>query len=229
MIARTSLYVTVLSLLVLALSTGAAQATTVATSSVNGPYSASLLYNQANAFAREGKPGMAVLDYERARLLAPDDPDIRANLRFVRETSNLRPTAQNWIDRTVSLASPVTYYWIGCIGLVFAALSALARRQYSGHRQLARACMAVGLTLTIVTVCNAIAVWPTMHEAVVVSPVASVRVAPVSAADVLMTLREAQIVTVDAQRPAFLLVHTVTGQTGWVSRSNIARVVPKSD
>ena len=228
MTARTILYTSVLALLVLTMSAGAAQAATIPTSSPNRAYSASLLYNQANSYARAGKLGMAVLDYERARLLAPDDPDIRANLRYVREASNLPATARNWFDRAAGFAGPATFYWLGCVGLLLAALSELARRQYAGHRRLARAIMAVGLTLMIVTVCNAIVVWPTMSEAVVVSAAAPVRVAPVTAADVLLTLREAQIVTVDAQRPDFLLVHTDAGRTGWVSRSDIARVVPTS-
>ena len=36
-------------------------------------YSADGLYNLANSYARAGKPGLAVLYYERAALLAPDD------------------------------------------------------------------------------------------------------------------------------------------------------------
>ncbi len=43
-------------------------------------YSAAALYNLANAYARAGKPGLAVLNYERAKLLDPQDPDIDANL-----------------------------------------------------------------------------------------------------------------------------------------------------
>src|ERR1700688_1343375 len=50
-------------------------------------YSAPALYNLANSFARAGKPGLAVLNYERARLLDPKDLDIEANLRHVREAS----------------------------------------------------------------------------------------------------------------------------------------------
>ena len=36
-------------------------------------YSAPALYNRANAYARAGKPGLAVLNYERAKLLEPKD------------------------------------------------------------------------------------------------------------------------------------------------------------
>ena len=45
-----------------------AQAATVGT----GLYSAAALYNQANADARKGRIGPAILNYERARLLALD-------------------------------------------------------------------------------------------------------------------------------------------------------------
>ncbi len=51
-------------------------------------YSAAGLYNLANSYARAGKPGMAVLNYERARLLSPNDPDVEANLRFVRSSAH---------------------------------------------------------------------------------------------------------------------------------------------
>src|SRR5271154_658018 len=58
-------------------------------------YSASALYNLANSFARAGKPGLAVLNYERARLLDPKDPDIEANLRHVREASAQPPDSRS--------------------------------------------------------------------------------------------------------------------------------------
>ncbi len=52
-------------------------------------YSAAALYNQGNAYARAGKPGLAVLNYERAALLAPDDPDIAANLQYVQRAAHI--------------------------------------------------------------------------------------------------------------------------------------------
>ena len=52
-------------------------------------YSADGLYNLANSYARAGKPGLAVLNYERAALLAPYDPDIAANLEYVRTSAHV--------------------------------------------------------------------------------------------------------------------------------------------
>ncbi len=42
-----------------------------------------LYFNYANAMFRENQLGMAILYYEKAKKLAPDDQDIDANLRFI--------------------------------------------------------------------------------------------------------------------------------------------------
>src|SRR5271154_5442171 len=83
-------------------------------------YSAATLYNLANSYARAGKPGMAVLNYERARLLAPNDPDIEANLRFVRQSARLPYEPPTWVRRSVGIASPTALSWAGVIGVLIA-------------------------------------------------------------------------------------------------------------
>ena len=45
--------------------------------------SSNLYYNLANSYYRQGKPGMAILYYERALRLDPSNDDARANLEFV--------------------------------------------------------------------------------------------------------------------------------------------------
>src|SRR6202011_968808 len=62
-------------------------------------YSAANLYNLANSYARQGKLGMAVLNYERASLLSPNDPDVEANLRYVRAASHVPEPPQSAFDR----------------------------------------------------------------------------------------------------------------------------------
>src|SRR5580700_12044574 len=69
-------------------------------------YSAPALYNLANAYARAGQTGLAVLNYERARLLDPQDPDIDANLRQVREAVGLAPESRSAFDRMAGALSP---------------------------------------------------------------------------------------------------------------------------
>ena len=49
------------------------------------PKTAHVFYNLGNAWFRDGKLGLAILNYERARRLAPRDPDILANLKFAEQ------------------------------------------------------------------------------------------------------------------------------------------------
>ena len=191
-------------------------------------YSAAGLYNLANSYARAGKPGMAVLNYERAGLLAPDDPDIEANLRFVRRSSHLPSEPSNWFERSVSVADPTLVSWAGVIGLLIAGASVVAERSYPRHRRMRRAGMVLGIALVGLTVCNGAVLWPKLHEAIVITSATPVRVSPVPMGDPLFVLPEAESVRMTMEHEGFVLIQTREGRTGWVARANLAPVVPRS-
>jgi hypothetical protein len=209
----------------LALWVGAATAAADASPATPG-YSATALYNMANAEARNGKPGLAVLNYERARLLSPNDPDIRANLRFVRASLSLPAETGTWFSRNARIAAPDTLSWLGLLGMLIAGAGLLAGRFYSKHRRKLGAVAVVGVSLMGLTLCNAVAVWPTLHEAVIVAHAAPARVSPISIGETLFSLREAESVTMRAEHDGFVLVQTADGRTGWVLRADLAPVVP---
>jgi hypothetical protein len=193
-------------------------------------YSAAGLYNLANSYARAGKPGMAILNYERASLLAPNDSDIDANLRHVRDSLRLASEPRSWFDRAVRVGSPVVLSWMGVFGLGLLGASLLAGRIVSRHRLIRLAAAGVGIALVSVTVCNGIVLWPKLHEGVVITGATPVRVSPVPMGDALFVLPEAETVSMVAEHESFVLVRTRTGRTGWVSRANLAAVVAaKSD
>jgi hypothetical protein len=192
-------------------------------------YSAAALYNLANAYARGGKPGLAVLNYERARLLEPDDPDIDANLRHVREASGLPPEPRNGFDRVAGIAGPRILAWVGVLGILIAGISALARRVYPRHRRKLLATSLLGVLLLGTTIGSGIALWPIMYESVVITPTAPVRVSPVTIEEPLFELPEATIVRTSAEHDGFVLVQTNAGRKGWVRRTNLAPVVPRPD
>ena len=190
-------------------------------------YSAAGLYNLANAYARQGKPGMAVLNYERASLLSPNAPDIDANVSSVRASSHLPAPSRSAFERVVRIASPFALSWIGVIGLVIVGVSALAAQLSSRHRWMRRLGMLFGISMISLTVANGIALWPTLHEGVVISAATPVRVSPVPMGDSLFVLNEADTVKITAEHEGFWLIQTRAGRTGWVSRSNVAPVVPR--
>ncbi len=192
-------------------------------------YCASTLYNLGNSYARAGKPGMAVLNYERARLLEPNDPDIRANLQHVRAAAGLPAETHSRFERIARLSSPLILSWTGLAGLIVAALSVMAWKSCPRQRRKLGAGAFVGFLLCAVTVCNAIVMWPMLHAGVVVTPTAAARVSPVPMGESLFTLREAEVITISARHDSFVLVQTGAGLRGWVSSENIAPILPSQN
>src|SRR5580658_10444736 len=92
------------------------------------PYSADGLDNLANLYARAGKPGLAVLSYERAALLAPDDPDINANLAYVRALAHVPMKPRNRFARLAQATRPTLAAWLGVFGLALVGIGLVARR-----------------------------------------------------------------------------------------------------
>jgi hypothetical protein len=189
-------------------------------------YSAAGLYNLANSYARAGKPGMAVLNYERARLLSPNDPDVEANLQFVRASAHLPAETRSTFDRVAGTASPVLLAWTGIAGLIIVGACVLAGRASARHRRLRQAGIVLGVCMVGSTVCNGLALWPKLHAGVVIAAATPVRVSPVPMGDALFTLVEGDTVTLAAEHEGFTLIRTRGGRSGWVSKANVAPIVP---
>jgi hypothetical protein len=213
----------------LALSVSSSTAQTQAQTQPQPPagYSAAALYNAANAYARAAKPGLAVLNYERAKLLDPNDPDIEANLHRVRDASGLRPEAPRSLGRLTRIASPAIISWIGVLGLLIAGVSMLSREALPAHRGKLLAAALAGFCLIGVTLGSAVAVWPTLHQAVVVGHAVPVRVSPTLIEEPIFTLPEAEIVSVKGEHEGFMLIKTGAGRTGWAPDANLALIAPK--
>jgi tetratricopeptide (TPR) repeat protein len=191
-------------------------------------YSAAGLFNRANACAREGKSGLAILNYERALLLAPNEADIAANLHFVRAKAGLPDAPENWFTRSLRYARPNTLAWLGSLGLVLAGMSLLLVRLYPQRRLALRSLTFAGVLLVATAIGSAITMWPRVNEAVVISREAPARIAPVSAAEAAFKLHEGETVTMRAEHQDFALVQTSAGRSGWVAHADLARVVPQS-
>jgi hypothetical protein len=190
------------------------------------PYSPDALYNLANSYARAGKPGLAVLNYKRAALLAPNDPDISANLDYVRTTSNVPSEPQTRFTRIAQLVSPAQAAWLGVLGIALSGAGLLVNKVTRRYRGLRTTSILIGIGLISLTACNAALLWPRMCEAVIMINETPARVSPVPMGDTAFQLREAETVTISAQHEDFILIRTRSGRTGWVARAYLAPVLP---
>jgi tetratricopeptide (TPR) repeat protein len=189
-------------------------------------YSADGLYNLANQYARAGKPGLAVLNYERAALLAPNDPDITSNLEYVRATAQVPTEPRTRFTRFAQSTNPTTAAWFGVIGLALLGGSLLATKATRRYRGLRVTAALFGTGFIALTISNAVVLRPRLHEAVILINQTPARVSPVPMGDTAFVLREAETVTMTAEHEDFVLIRTRTGRTGWVARASVTAVVP---
>jgi hypothetical protein len=189
-------------------------------------YDAGQFYNLGNAYARAGQPGLAVLSYERARLLAPTDEDIEINLRRVREAAHVSAEPRSSLE-IFTMPTPFMVGGLGLAGLILAGLSGIAWRRAAKRWRLLAAGAAAGACLVGLAFVNAWLVWPKLHSAVVIAAEAPVRAAPAPLGDALFVLPEAETVDITAEHEDFVLVKTLQGRTGWMPRAAVALIVPR--
>lgn len=189
-------------------------------------YSADALYDLANSYARAGKPGLAVLSYERAALLAPGDPDISANLAYVRASAQVSIEPRSGFARLIQATSPTLAAWLGVSGIALVGIGLVVMKVASRFPWIAGSAIALGVAQIALTASNALLLWPSMHEAVVLIDQTAVRVSPVPMADTEFVLREADSVRMMGDHDEFVLIQTSDGRSGWVARANLGAVVP---
>lgn len=194
---------------------------------VSADYSAAQQYNLANAYARSGKPALAVLAYERARLLAPTDPDLRWNLHRVRESAGLPDGTGSWLEQYGRFANPNIMYWIGIVGLALGGCCLLALARRAPFRGALAVGAVVGCAAISASMFNAAATFPVLSEYIALRQ-ASASVSPVAGADTLFTIPAAATVRRLDRHGDFELIRDSRGHEGWVASSDLAAVIPES-
>lgn len=194
---------------------------------------ASVYYNLGNSYQSLKQYGPAILAYERARLLAPRDPDLAANLALARkaatafEESGFHPrveAALNYLSRNEwSWLVAGSALFLGGLALICGVVS-LPRRWM---RRLAM--VAAGLAgLAIVE--GSTALYLRRGEArrgIILSENAAVRLSPFEKAEALGTAGPGRVVHLGEKSGDFQYVDVPgTNLHGWLANKDVAAIAP---
>lgn len=204
-------------------------ATTAPLQAADRPVSAPALYNEGNAAQRAGRLGPAILSYERARLLAQDDTAIAHNLDLARQKAGLAAPVIPWWQRPAHWLSFNGFAVLGSLSLLlFAALffgMPLLPQSLGGIARGAAVSLGVVSLLAWSTVA---ARWPELDRAVVIGTQPVVHIAPAANAAVLFDLKPGELVNEGSSYGGFVRISTVDGRSGWVSATDVEKVVPSA-
>ena len=157
-------------------------------------FSAPVLFNLGNAWLRLGKPARAILEYERARVLAPRSAAIEANLMAAQQRAGLAPVPVGSSLAAARYFSFDTYAW-AALGAIWVLSAALVLLSLNGvPRRLARPLILVAAVTLCVSADAAALCWSDLYRAVVVQGPAIMHLAPAASAAASGSLREGEVV-----------------------------------
>ncbi|EKD35928.1 MAG: hypothetical protein ACD_75C01720G0002 [uncultured bacterium] len=190
----------------------------------NTGFSAAVLYNLANSYARAGKIGPAVLNYERALRLAPGDSDISGNLDLVRKESGLFAGEYPCAERFFRILELGQWSELLLLSLVLFTLFRLValKHRFSGR---------VGTTVAsscLLFFCLAAAStfyrYRHFNPAVVIVADGRLLISPFASAASIGAIQEGRLVYPEKEHGDFTYVTDETKRTGWIPSSSIVRV-----
>jgi tetratricopeptide (TPR) repeat protein len=202
-------------------------------------YSAPLCFNLANAEARAGHPGLAILNYERARYLAPGDADIDHNLQLARKQAGLETDSYRWwqiVLRSLTIGQWIAIVdgWLALIALAVLAhaFSAVIVRRLGMPpavlRKIIKGALFVGIPAFLFFGYVALIAVPLRIEGVVVAKQATLRLSPFDSAEQIGTFNEGELVTVEERHNDYLRIAGRDDRFGWVQEKELEPVIDGS-
>jgi tetratricopeptide (TPR) repeat protein len=194
-----------------------------------GQVSPALYFNLGNTFFKSGKNGRAILAYRQAAQLAPRDPDVRANLQFVRnqvEGPTLRNTRWQRALGTLSLDEWAALNGAG-LWLTFGLLAA-AQLRPAWKSALRNVTPIAGGATLLLAAClfSALSNNGSARIIVVTATEVTVRNGPLEESQSAFSAHDGAELQVLDHKDDWLQVSDGTRRIGWLKRGEVALVNP---
>lgn len=198
--------------------------------------SAEVHYNLGNAYYRTENLKMAILNYERALLLAPSDVDIRHNLQVAQSKTIDKVTPKSemffitWYRSLTNLLTSNQWAWLAIISLAMAIVLALLYLFANGIR-LRKLGFFGGVVMLVLFLLGNLFAWQQGHNeatrdgAIIMTATVKVKTTPSETAKDAFTLHEGTKVTiVDDSMKDWKQVTLSDGRSGWLPASDMEKI-----
>ena len=194
-----------------------------------------VLYNLANAHFKNNQLGSAILCYEKAQRLSPNDREIIENLNFARAriADKVEPPPEgvifsqlrritNWLSLDTETALAVAFF--------FAANCAFALFWLDMIPRLSRIMLYCSIALLalflILTASNLMRIYwqETVHEGVILVEKADVLSGPASDSPILFSVHEGLKVRIENDLPDWVQISLENGWNGWVKKDALGEI-----
>jgi tetratricopeptide (TPR) repeat protein len=189
----------------------------------SGKASSAIYFNLGNAFFKSGQLGRAIAAYRNAEKIAPRDPDVRANLQFVRgkvQSPTLSISGwERWLDiLTINewalLAAAALWIWLALLAVI---------QFRPGWKQSLRPLLWCGGLATLVLGGCVGAAWSgnSTQTAIVVVQDAATHNGPLDEAPTGPTVHDGAELSVLDTKNDWLQVRVDSQRVGWLKRDQV--------
>ena len=198
--------------------------------------SADVYYNLGNAYYRTDNITRAVINYERALLLSPGDPDIRVNLQLARSKTIDKITPESemffvtWYRSLVNIMSVDGWATMSLVALAIAIILALCYL-FSGRVWMQKTGFFGALAMIVIFGLSNLFAWQQKDQlvnrtgAIVISPAAAVKSTPANGGTDLFIIHEGTKVEItDSSMKEWKEVRIADGKEGWIKASMIEMI-----
>jgi tetratricopeptide (TPR) repeat protein len=188
-----------------------------------------LFYNIGNAYLKADDLGSAILWYERAKRLAPEDPDLLFNLAYA------NTLVKDKIDSPVTLTD-ILFFWQGLVPLQWLQTGAIVSSWlfflWAGVQRFRQKSIFAGIGWWLITLLVVLSLVSGMEDyrgraknmAVIVQNTVAVRSGIMETSTKLFELHAGTRVQVKAHKNGYLKIRLAKGRIGWV-KPGAAKVI----
>jgi hypothetical protein len=187
--------------------------------------SAELLNNLGDNYAADGQTGLAVLNYERALLLAPGNTELRATLTQLRKEKGLL-REQSLHERLAAWLGADQWLLLSGASFVLLTLTVLAAGLL-GRRRFPQACRlsAFFLTVTLLPLPLAWLRYQSWQDGVIIVEAAKLLISPFAEAETVASLKAGSVIRpLHKEHGQYALVRDADGHSGWLEQSSFQRI-----
>lgn len=197
-----------------------------------GKESAEIYYNLGNAYFRNGETAKAILNYERALLLDPGDPDIRHNLRFARtRIEDKIDTSESfflttWVHGFKNMFNSNTWATMA-IAFFIVFLSCVATFLFVKKVWIKKTAFYAGIVIFALLVLSNVCAFNQKNNrihrdtGIVMAASASIMASPDANSHELFRLHEGTKVKLNKTDGNWIEIEIANGSVGWTSKENV--------
>ena len=200
----------------------------------NNGESADVYYNLGNAYYKSENIAKAVLNYERALLLNPDDEDIRFNLELARSKTvdKVAPEYKfflmEWLEGIINLLSISAWSVLAVVSFVVMLLTLLLFLKSVSTKKTGFIIALFSLFITIFANLSALHRYHYLTErndAVIMEPSVTAKSTPSNSGTELFVIHEGRKVKIsDDSMREWTEIELEDGNKGWIPSSSLERI-----